>query len=295
MAVTDDFPTPRRVPLVRIGDPATDLDDEATRAIERRSFRSRYAVVYVTDGPRVRLGIGWALLVAATLVFPAARTAGLAGLFGIAAGWAAYQIVAAWDEPQSRVSRWVAAAGAGSLSLASMAGVRGTGAALLLLVAASLVVGVLRRQTGESVTWSAGKLVIRAGLPGFAAAGVVLTGGYEIGAVITLLLLVAVYEASDYVIGSGASNSFEGPLAGIIFMAVVTFVVAELQIPPFEGNDAWVFGGLAAVGCPAGQLLASALLPSPRSYAPALRRIDSLLVLAPLWAWLVGLYIARVR
>ena len=76
-------------------------------------------------------------------------------------------------------------------------------------------------------------------------------------------------------------------------MAVVTFVVAELQIPPFEGNDAWVFGGLAAVACPAGQLLASALLPSPRSYAPALRRIDSLLVLAPLWAWLVGLYIAQ--
>ena len=27
----------------------------------------------------------------------------------------------------------------------------------------------------------------------------VLTGGYEIGALITLLLLVAVYEASDYV------------------------------------------------------------------------------------------------
>ena len=160
------LPDPRRVPLVRIGDPAADLDDEAARAIGGRSFKSRYAVVYVTDGPRVRLGVGWALLVAATLVFPAARTAGLAGLFGIAAGWAAYQIVAAWDEPQSRVARWVAAAGPASLSLASMAGVRGTGAALLLLVAAALVVGVLRRPTGEAVTSTAGKLVIRAGLPG---------------------------------------------------------------------------------------------------------------------------------
>jgi hypothetical protein len=176
-----------------------------------------------------------------------------------------------------------------------MAGVRGTGTALLVLVAAALAAGVARRSTGDSVTSTAGRVVVRAGLPGLAAAGVVLTGRYEIGAVITLLVLVAVYEASDYVIGSGASNSLEGPLAGIIFMAVVTFVVAELQVPPFEGTDAWVFGGLAAVGCPAGQLVASALLPTARSHAPALRRIDSLLVLAPLWAWLVGLYIARIR
>ena len=51
---------------------------------------------------------------------------------------------------------------------------------------------------------------------------------------------------------------------------------------------------LAAVCCPVGQLVASALLPDPDSPAPALRRIDSFLVLGPLWAFLLGLYLTRV-
>ena len=50
---------------------------------------------------------------------------------------------------------------------------------------------------------------------------------------------------------------------------------------------------LAMVACPAGQLLDSALLPRANVHAPALRRIDSLLVVAPAWAGLVGLYLAN--
>jgi len=52
---------------------------------------------------------------------------------------------------------------------------------------------------------------------------------------------------------------------------------------------AFAFGALAAVLCPAGQLVASAVLPSAGAPASALRRIDSLLLLAPAWAYVVGL------
>ena len=54
-------------------------------------------------------------------------------------------------------------------------------------------------------------------------------------------------------------------------------------------GQAWLFGGAVAVLAPAGQLLASALLPASASPASALRRLDSLLLTAPLWAWGVGL------
>ena len=48
------------------------------------------------------------------------------------------------------------------------------------------------------------------------------------------------------------------------------------------------------LGGAAGQILASALLPDPRADAPALRRLDAYLVVAPAWAGLVGLYLAQV-
>ena len=53
------------------------------------------------------------------------------------------------------------------------------------------------------------------------------------------------------------------------------------------------FAVLAAVTCPAGQILASAMLPSASVRAPALRRLDSWLIVAPAWAGLVGLYLQR--
>jgi hypothetical protein len=40
--------------------------------------------------------------------------------------------------------------------------------------------------------------------------------------------------------------------------------------------------------CPAGQLLASLILPKVDAAAGALRRIDSLLILAPVWAFAVS-------
>jgi hypothetical protein len=103
-----------------------------------------------------------------------------------------------------------------------------------------------------------------------------------------------VYDASDFIVGSGASNGIEGPLAGMLFIAAASGLFAVVEAPPFRGVDIWSFAVLAMIACPAGQILASALLPQANSHAPALRRLDSMLVVAPAWAGLVGLYLARV-
>jgi hypothetical protein len=50
-----------------------------------------------------------------------------------------------------------------------------------------------------------------------------------------------------------------------------------------------VFGGAVAVLAPLGQLFASALLPAAGAPASGLRRLDSLLLAAPLWCVAVGL------
>lgn len=99
---------------------------------------------------------------------------------------------------------------------------------------------------------------------------------YEIGALIMLLVFVMVYDASDYVVGSGASNAIEGPLAGMLFIAAATAVFAVVGAPPFRGADIWTFSVLAMLACPAGQILASALLPEgaqPRSGPAAARHV----------------------
>ncbi|MDQ6697706.1 MAG: hypothetical protein M3Z46_09660 [Actinomycetota bacterium] len=261
----------------------------------RRGFRARYAVVYEVDGPRVRLGVAWALLVSGALAYGPARQPALATLFGATVGWAAFQVVACW-RPEHRLDRWVAGVGAASLPLATAAvGVRGTGGALLAFVGVALISARSTNRSWRSAATVAGRVVTSGVWVGVAGAAVMLTLRYEIGAVITLLVLVAAYEASDYIVGSGASNRIEGPAAGIISVSVVTAVVAFLRVPPFEGLDAFAFGAAAAVLCAPGQLVGSALLPAADAHAPALRRLDSLLLLAPAWAWAIGVLLVHRR
>ena len=39
---------------------------------------------------------------------------------------------------------------------------------------------------------------------------------FEFGAVVGLVLIVSAYEIGDFLVGSGASNPFEGPIAGVV-------------------------------------------------------------------------------
>ena len=76
--------------------------------------------------------------------------------------------------------------------------------------------------------------------------------------------------------------------------AAICAAIAVLRVPPFDGGAVFVFGGFAALFCPLGQVAASALLPRADARAPALRRLDSLLLLGPAWPLLVGLLLQEL-
>jgi hypothetical protein len=257
------------------------------------ALRRRYGIPYDTQGPKVRLGVLWAVAVVGSLAPQSLRPWGLAVLFGVVAGTAAAQVIEAGRGAHGGPERAVAGFVASALPVAATLGARALGAGFLVLVVAALVAAVASPVRDRRALGRAGQVVLAAGACGGAAASLVLLAEYEIGAIIVLLVFVMVYDASDYVVGSGAGNAVEGPVAGMIFIAAAAAVAAGLRTPPFGGVDIWSFAVLAMIACPAGQVLASAMLPQANAHAPALRRLDSYLVVAPAWAGLVGLYIAN--
>jgi hypothetical protein len=257
------------------------------------SFRRRYGIPYDTQGPKVRLGVLWALAVTASLYPQSLRPWGLAVLYGVVAGAAAAQVVDAHRGGTRSTERAIAAFGGSALPVAATLGAQVLGAGFLVLVVAAVIGAVATPDPGRLPLARAGQAVLAAGLCGGAAASLVLLAEYEIGAIIILLVVVLLYDASDFAVGSGAGNGLEGPLAGILMITAATAVFAVVNAPPFGGADIWSFAVLAMVACPAGQILASAMLPAADVHAPALRRLDSLLVVAPAWAGLVGLYLSQ--
>lgn len=259
--------------------------------------RRRYAVVYDLDGPRVRLGLAWFALILGSLVVER-LVVGLPLLlvvYGGVAGLAAAQTANAWVQRGAGVDARLAATLAVSVSAAALLGARFVGLVVLLAVVVAVLDAWLHASRRSSVLADAGLTLQSALVPAAVAVGVSLSLRYEIGAAVTLLLLVSVFDMGDFLVGSGAASVIEGPLAGAAAIAVVTGIIAVLNAPPFGGVSAWAFGLGAAVLCPAGQVLASAILPDGLVRAPALRRLDSLLLLAPLWAWAIAVPLSQAR
>jgi hypothetical protein len=265
--------------------------DHAVRQ-QARDAASRYRLVYDARGPKVRLGVLWFLVALAALALGPPIVAGLfAGLAAVAALQTGYCRRRDVIRPVRAVSALIAF----GLPLAALAGSRAVGAALIVAVALALgsprVPGALRAGRDGAPTWRAvpvdvAAATLAAGLfVGLAGASVVLAREASLAGAIVLLVLVAAYEIGDYVVGTGAANVVEGPAAGIIGLLVVTFTVSLLRPAPLDhAVTVWVLGALTAALCPLGQLLATSLLPNGSAFAPALRRLDSWLLAAPLWA-----------
>lgn len=232
-------------------------------------------------GPHARLGVVW---FAASLVALAAGVGAFAALLAACAGLAAVQAARSWRaHPRPAVP--VAGAGAAALVLAAVAGpvaVAAAGALLVVLVAAGAVVAGPGR-ANPVVT------LVVAGTIGTAAASPVLLLHRGVVPVFVLLVYAAVHDASAYVVGTGARSAWEGPAAAAASMAAVTLGVAAVLVPPFRGATPWLLGGLAIVLAPVGPYVGSALLGRRDARVPALRRLDSLLVLAPVWSVVAAL------
>lgn len=258
---------------------------EARRREQVRKLRARsgnrYLVHYDIDGPRVRLGVAWFVGAIAAL---ALGTVATALYFGVAFAAAASHALRTWRARGAPVDPRVALIGAAVVVVAAAVHPRAMGVAVLLLAVGAM--GMAAKDAGADIRAVLGhtSLVLQTALPAAVAGGCfVLLVELELWAAISLVLLVSAYETGDFLIGSGSTNSFEGPLAGGVAVLVVTLVVAALGFPPFDVGEAFAFGLLVAPGAFAGQILASAMLPHARALAPALRRVDSLLLTAPLW------------
>lgn len=255
---------------------------------DRRRKGRRYRVVYDTSGPKVRLGILWFLL---GLVAITAGPLAVALLYGGAAAVGAGQTARAWRKRRHRPNEQVAMVVAGGMGLGATLGAGGAGLVCLAGVIMAYVAATGDRRSPHPPVADAGWTLQCALPPGLVALSMVLLTRLDQGSAVALLLLVSAYETGDYLVGSGARNPYEGPAAGASAIVVVTFVLSTLPISALDFGQAWAFGGAVVLLAPLGQLLASALLPTAGSSASGLRRLDSLLLAAPLWAWGVGLVV----
>ena len=265
-----------------------------TQIRQQRWEQQRFAVPYPTDGPKISLGILWfvAVVGAGWLATPllAAVVAGVAGL-------AAWQVGTSF---QPIVDPAVASGIAVVIALSGVFGALGVGVGMVLgTIGAFLIVAglaspepVLDRRGRPVASHEAllhrGELLVRSSLPGaVAAASLVAIERLDFGGFVAIVVLISAYEIGDFLIGSGSANAVEGPVAGIVALAVAGAGVYLVLPAPFDTNSFPLFAVLTAVAAPLGQIAASAVLPRGVVWAPALRRLDSSLLAAPLWLLLM--------
>ncbi|HYF46710.1 MAG TPA: hypothetical protein VD926_10910 [Acidimicrobiales bacterium] len=255
--------------------------------VQSRSPR-RYAITYDVNGPHIRLGFLWFLLVAGAMVI---GKEAVAALYALTAALAGYQGARTWQPLGRRADPYLAAAIGGGIGLSALAGPSAVGVAVLAAVGASLVASMTSEEARQAPLVAVG-YTLQCGLfAGLAAAAPTLAYRVDLGAAAALIVFVSVYEMGDYIVGSGSKNSVEGPLAGITAIAVFAFAAWVITFVPFQENSLLAFGALAAGLCPAGQLLASATLPRSDARAPAVRRLDSLYLLGPVWVVAIWSYL----
>lgn len=260
-------------------------------------------MVHDTDGPRVRWGLVWFF---ATVTAAVASRVLLAGVMALAAGLAADQVLRLRDEDDvaatggraggllSDPRRLPAMVAAAALPLAAAAGGDTLAAALPAVAVVILVQRVCTSADqpahARAVPDVSIALLVAVGL-GLAAAGPVLAHGFGAQAAVVVLLLVCAYDAGDYLIGSGSSTHWEGPAAGVVAIAVVTFAISVVPLEPLDAKATWALGALTALLAPLGPPAASLLVGSGRRPARHLRRLDSLLVLGPVVPYALALIV----
>ncbi len=238
------------------------------------------AVVHQSTRPHGRLGVAWAIVTAGVLF---AGPGWLSVWMAVIAFVAASQAASVWRKRGERPLPAFAAAAAAALPLAAATGLDHmnmvvVGAIMLTMVAR---VAAPTKAPGRDVAIT---LVIGLSV-GMAAAAPVLLRSINIPAALYLLACAALYDAGAYLVGTGASSAWEGPAAGVVAILPLTMAAAVVLVPPFHGGSPLLLGALAAVLAPFGPVAGSALLGDRTAYAPALRRLDSLLVMGPIWAW----------
>ncbi len=268
-----------------------DAKAKARQAKLQERSGSRWRVHYDVDGPRVRLGILW--FVGAVIAF-AAGIVGITLYFGVAFAAASSHTLRTWRSRGHDVDPTVALGSTAVVVALAGFGPRLMGLGLLALAGMAIAVSLQSGadESGPRIAMGKVGLVLQCTLPTALAGGsVVLLADREIWAAVAIVFLASAYEAGDYLVGSGAANSVEGPLAGAAAVLVASMAIAAGGFPPFDIGEAMLFGLAVAPLALAGQYLATAMLPHARAFAPALRRVDSLLLAAPIWYFAIDAFV----
>lgn len=253
---------------------------------EAEPERPPLAVVHKSVRPHGRLGLAWATV---TFGVTIAGPAYLAGWLAVAAFIAGAQTCVVWRKRGERPVPLAAAAIAAGLPVAASF----DAGAMAGVVAAGVLVTFLCRLRAPTRAPSRDvALTLAVGVAvGLGAAAPVLVRHTGIAAALLLLVMICAYDAGAYLVGTGASSPWEGPAAGVAALIPVTIFAQVVLVPPFAGAQPLFLGMLAAVLAPCGPVAASALLGDRSAHAPALRRLDSLLLLGPLWAWCAVIFL----
>ena len=254
--------------------------------------RSPFTAVHDIDGPKVRLGVVWfVVLIGAAL----AHRVALGGVLGVAAALAADEVLRlhvpdADDAPGGRLARVLGEPNRLPVLLAAgavpLAAVAGSDALAGALVAGALVLPAWRaitvRESDPGMLPLASLAVPALGL---AAAAPVLLHRMAPWAAIVLIVLVSAYDAGDFIVGTGAATDWEGPAAGVVAVGVCAFVAAAFPVPPLDVDGAALLGLLTALLAPFGPPLGSVLVGGGAIKARYVRRLDVLLLVAPVAVW----------
>lgn len=256
----------------------------------------RYGVVHDYRGPRMRFGAAWFAVI---LVAMWLGSFGVTLLFTASAALAALQAATRWAGRHADVSPAVATALPLSCGLAAYGNLRLVGLVLIIGVVASVLLG----PNGRPLPLPNGPEAIQERLPMVAATlrcalaptavavSVVQVHRTDSFAFLFLAAIVSVYDAGDYLIGAGYDQRAAGPVAGIVAAVAMTAAMSIIEPPPLEGNQVWLVGLTLGLLAPLGQLAASWVLPSARASAPALRRLDTWLLAAPVFMvllWIIA-------
>jgi MoaD family protein len=241
--------------------------------------REPLTVVPTTDKPHVRLGLAYAFV---TVIAVAGGQVLLGVWMAVLAGVAAAQVTKVWLSRGERPVAYLGVAGAGFLPLAAIGGL----ATINILFFALLVALLITRMANPTRAPSRDvALTMMIALPiGLATASPVLLRDLGVAAPLALLGMAAFHDVGAYLVGTGSAAEWEGPVAGMAAIFCVTLFVAVL-VPDFEGGLPFLLGLMAIALAPLGPLAASIILGDRSAPAPGLRRIDSLLLIGPVWAW----------
>lgn len=168
------------------------------------------------------------------------------------------------------------------------------GGLVVAVVAATVVVALVAAATFGPLGQPgvARRVVIVLG-PGLAGSGLVMARAQGLAVGLVLAGMVTVFDSSNYLIGTGAPNRWEGSVAGGASIAALTLFVAAVLVPPFTGASPWLLGAGVALLAPLGPVLARWVAGDPAAPVPALRRLDSLFLAGPAWAAGVALLLHR--